>query len=326
VQNLLVLGSANIAHTLTVSGDAVFDDNVTISHDLDVLGDLTVAGTSTFTTLEAGNVDINGDLTVTGNTTFEGDVTIDENLYVKQTLHAQELSIVGFLNVGGDVTFHKELTVEGDVVIEGDLTVLGGATVNGRFDIVHGPLGFPYNGTEETVNPTTQARTPYTDLVASYGEFVVSFAPVTDALGQWYDLTLSGFTLNFLEPGLNAPHVYRLETISIVNILVGSPPVSEFVQSYRYEVGDIIFLKGPSNIDKLVTLWDFQDILSAVGATQDGNIYNGRSIVTEAMSIFTEILHSDEIVMYMYSPRPGIGALPTGTVIQEDPVEWVKLM
>jgi len=293
---------------------------VSVTHDLDVLGNLTVTGPSFFTTIEADDATITGDLTVIGNTTFEGDVTIDGNLFVHQTLHAAELSIAGFLNVFGDVTFHQELTVEGNVVITGDLSVNGDATVNGRFDIIHGPLGFPYNGTSDVVDPVIGSRIPYTDLEASYPEFVVNFAPTTDAEGQWYDLQLSGYTLNFLEPGLNAPQVYRMETIVIVNIN------DTFVPSYRYEVGDIIFLKGPSNIDKLVTLWDFQDILAAVGPTRNGNIYNGRSIVTEAMSIFTEILHSDEIVMYMYSPRPGIGALATGTVLQNDPVEWVKLM
>jgi len=319
--DLWVFGSANIAKFLNVTGDSLFNGDVHITGDLTVDGNFTVHGPSDLANVTADNVDILGDLSVVGGTTLNGDVWMHGDLHVRETLFVGDLPVQGEFDISGSTTLHSDLTVQGSVIIGGDLSVKGDAIFDGRVDITCGPLGFPYNGT----NPVPDAddnRVPYTDPTEAYPKFVVEFAPSTDVDGRWYELNLSGFTLNFLEPGKIAPNVYRFETIEWIST---SATTRSLV--YAYEVGDIIFVKGPSDINKLVMLWDFEDIIDAVGPTDDGNLYLGRSIVSEAMSLNSEVVNSDEILMFMYSPRPGIGANINGqTVVQNKPVEWVKIM
>jgi len=323
-QNLIVLGFANINRSLTIQEDAVFEGDVTINGDLHINGSLTVDDDAIFNNLIADDVHILGDLSVDNATTFGDDVSVAGDLTVDDTLYAHNLNISGNLETSGSVFFNQSVTVGGDASISGTLSVGGDTTVEGRLEIVHGPLSFPYNGTEPTIDAQAFTRLPYPNPEESYPEFVIVFANLTEVEGRWYDLQLTGYTLNFLEPQQRAPHVYFLWTFALEN-----PNGNNVVFKYRYEVGDVILLKGPSDIEKIVTLWDFEDVLAAVGPTRPGNIYNGRSIVTESMSMFAEVLNSDEIVLYMYSPRPKIGPNANGagqSVLQDSPVEWVKFM
>ena len=89
-------------------------------------------------------------------------------------------------------------------------------------------------------------------------------------------------------------------------------------------MGDIIILKGSSDLSKVIGFWDFEDLLNIIGPNPDGNLYNGRDLVSVALNLFTEHLYSDALFMYMYSPRANVGLLPD-VQLQAKFVDWVKL-
>jgi len=261
---------------------------------------------------------------VEGDATFLQSPNIDGNLTVLGLISVGNFSlgvITGISEVTGDSSIVGNLTVLGSATFWEDLTVTQDTTVNGRLDILEGPLSFSYPGLldQPLVGPDF-IRTPNPNLTECCSEYLVNFAPVGSPAGQVYDLLLTGYTLNILNPGLSGVFVYRMETFASNGTDV----------LYSYEVGDIILLRGSPVLSTSIVILDFEDVLKDAIGTDDGNIYNGRDLVTEAMGSFARILQSDEIFLYMYSPRPGIGrnagSNPPGSqVIQDAPVEWVRI-
>jgi len=329
-ENLEIEGSTNIELAgLQVNGSIFFDgpgNSVVISGSLTIDGGLSVSGFG-----DLGNVVVTkgadfDHLTVDGNSTFLQSPIIDGDLTVLGLLSVGNFSlgaIQNITNVNGTATVTGELTVLGSSSFEQDLSVAMDMTVNGRFDILHGPLGFRFPGVNLTalVGPSPDnIRQPNPNLELCCSEYLVNFAPLNSAPGSVYSLNLTGYTLNILNPALSGVLVYAMKTILFA-------PGGGLV--YSYQVGDIIMLRGSPVLSTSIVILDFEDVLRSGFAGIEGNIYNGRDLVTEAMSSFARILQSDEIFLYMYSPRPGVGiqaAAPGGPpVLQESPVEWVRI-
>jgi len=358
---LSVIGSATIDgqltadHNVSFSNDLTVIGDLTIDHNLDILGDsninltgLHVNGSVFFNGLDTsvvidGTLDVAGDLTgnkanvsrviVTGNSTFDNLVVTGNSSFAGSPIIDGDLTVLGLLSVGnfslgaienitdvlGTTTITGELTVDGSAEFDQDLSVVHDMTVVGRFDVNHGPFGFRYPGVylNAIVGPSpSNIRQPNLDLESCCSEYLVNFAPVGSPLGSIYSLNLTGYTLNILNPELSGVLVYYMNTILFdATTLV-----------YSYSVGDIIMLKGSPVLSTSIVILDFEDVLRSGFGGAEGNIYNGRDLVTEAMSSFARILQSDEIFLYMYSPRPNVGfQAGTPPVLQSAPVEWVRI-
>jgi hypothetical protein len=96
-------GSNIISGTPTFSGEALFQQDVTLSQNLDV----------------TGNVGIGGTFIVQGAAEFKNDVTVDQNLDVLSNI------IVGF-----DLTVGDNLTVEGNTQLQGTAEFQSNSTFN----------------------------------------------------------------------------------------------------------------------------------------------------------------------------------------------------
>jgi len=242
------------------------------------------------------------------DTFFNGNVHLDKNLTVGNFSFA---AVNGTVFINGSTTITGDLTIAGDWLIEKNLIVDGSYTVDQRMDIDCGPLSFRYPGASELVGPSPQdIRAPVVNLTTCCAEYLVNFAPLSDSgSGLIYDVYLTGYTLNIFNPQLSGVAVYLLYTQQF----------NGTEQVYSYEVGDLIFIKGSPVLSTTILLLDFEDVERLLPAVVDGNIYNGRDLVSEAMSSFTRILNSDEIFLYMYSPRPN------GAELQNTPIEWVRV-
>eukprot|EP01088_Endostelium_zonatum_P000936 TRINITY_DN1120_c0_g1_i2.p1 TRINITY_DN1120_c0_g1~~TRINITY_DN1120_c0_g1_i2.p1 ORF type:complete len:4518 (-),score=1169.84 TRINITY_DN1120_c0_g1_i2:41-12142(-) len=214
---------------------------------------------------------------------------------------SQNATFTGKSLYKSDLTVNGTLTVEKNIVFETSTNSFG----LGRFQevTVAQSVSAPVLNVTDSVNSKSVAAQ------GAFGVdngFKVHFASEAEEAQNLYAVKLSGYTLNFLEPGRREVRVYRFETMFVdVNGGMG----------YRYEVGDVVFVVGPKEAGKSVKILDWEEARSE---GKEGNVFNGRSSAMVKAGRFTEELKGGEIVMYMYSPRSQM----TG---QESPVEWVKV-
>jgi len=341
-------GYVKLGNELYVEGKATIHGDISGGSDLEILGDSSLFG-FLFVEDDAcvlqnlnvhGLTSLGGDLHVYNSSTFDGPVLINNELFVTEntTLHETtirgDLLVTGILSIlngtkifsdvsiAGDVSIGGHLSVEHDVTVMKDFYVTHDSSLGGRVAIPNGPLSFPYPyfnwHTGDAQNLTDASCVPLENSTVPCLDYVIVFAVTGQApafaAGDFFALKLKGKTFAQLEPGLELPYVYRIET-SWTN---GEG------QTGNYEVGDIIILKGPSDLSKLIGFWDFEDLVNIIGPNPDGNLYNNRDLVSVTLNLFIEHLYSDSLFMYMYSPRYEIGLLPD-VQIQSSSVDWVKL-
>ncbi|KAL6072603.1 hypothetical protein QOT17_005424 [Balamuthia mandrillaris] len=335
LNTLTTSGSTSLGADLSVHGLITAENDVTIEQDLYVElttylnGPLTVDATSTFTEDATFNLDITVTDTAFVTLVHATDVSVTDDLTVDSVSFLTELTVSGtslfedvvtidsILTVTGDSHLEQDVDIGGDLDVEGvthlhdDLSVDGDVSLGGRLDIWHGPLSFRYPGVDSASGDVVfPLPDPYVVRFGAAGTFVP---------GTFFELELNGRSFMQLEPEIELPYISRFE-------VSGTDPLGA---AYSYEVGDIILVKGSADLSKVIAIWDFEDLINILGPGEGGNIYNSRSFLSVSLNLFTEHLYSDQIFMYMYSPRPLTG-LPTAVNvdavgIQEAPVEWVKL-
>jgi len=144
-------------------------------------------------------------------------------------------------------------------------------------------IGFPYNGA--TNNTITQQQERYSNPVPGCcTQYTITYDAASESI------TLSGFTLNILNPSADGSTLVRFDVTG-------------------YTVGDVVLIKGSPNPDYTIVLSDYSD----PGNTDTANIYNGRSALTGFRGNSARTLDSDEVFMYMYSPSQGRS------------VEWIRI-
>eukprot|EP01090_Pellita_catalonica_P005315 TRINITY_DN1525_c0_g1_i1.p1 TRINITY_DN1525_c0_g1~~TRINITY_DN1525_c0_g1_i1.p1 ORF type:complete len:2049 (-),score=417.28 TRINITY_DN1525_c0_g1_i1:349-6495(-) len=314
--DLHVKHSVSVAEELWVEDFVSLKDSLSVAGDIDILGDLLIECELTTTVLDIeGNATVAGNLLVENRTHILGDLSIKEYTTIDYgefesgkfngTANISDISVIG------EALFRDDLTVCGDTTVDS-------VTFDGRVQVSCGPLSFRFNGAADEIGATPHEwREPNRNLTECCSDYLVVFAPATSNGNQFYSLLLTGFTLNILMPELEVTRVYRMETLAYD----GS---SQLI--YRYEVGDVIILRGSPDLNKHVELVDYQQVVGSVAAAGGGNIYNGRSIAGVQMADLSRVLDSDELFIYMYSPRVQIASDVNGTpFVQDYPVEWTRI-
>eukprot|EP01088_Endostelium_zonatum_P017984 TRINITY_DN5580_c0_g2_i1.p1 TRINITY_DN5580_c0_g2~~TRINITY_DN5580_c0_g2_i1.p1 ORF type:complete len:2809 (+),score=612.65 TRINITY_DN5580_c0_g2_i1:1924-10350(+) len=326
VSELNATKNAVVSGELSVSKNLVVTRNVVLA-DTSVAGQMNLESMARVGVFSAQNVEVAETMTVSkavhlpGALIAQGPASMDSlstsslvasSASLNHVVFEQDLSVQGKLSVS-KIVANGLITAANTTGFKtgfesNSLTVQDAAVEEANISgfLRTQKLSFPYAGIDASGKVTPSS---------SYSSYVVHFAPETDSSEvKMYSIALSGYTLNFLEPGKTVVGVHRFETVSY------GPTGSDVV--YRYEIGDIILVKGSSELKKVVNLWDFEDVMTTGGAT-NGNLYMGRGLATESLSLYTEALNSDEIAMFMYSPRSSVGANGRS---QDTPVEWVKIL
>jgi hypothetical protein len=147
-------------------GKITFFNDASFNSALDVGGNVTVAGTSTFTT-GTGNVTINGDVSFNSDASFNGDVTItstgtfttgtgDVALNGDVTVASgKDITMsggstfttgTGNVYINGDVSFNNNATFGGDVSFNSDVSFNGDVTITSTGKFTTGTGAVALNG------------------------------------------------------------------------------------------------------------------------------------------------------------------------------------
>eukprot|EP01088_Endostelium_zonatum_P021074 TRINITY_DN808_c0_g1_i2.p1 TRINITY_DN808_c0_g1~~TRINITY_DN808_c0_g1_i2.p1 ORF type:complete len:4516 (+),score=1214.48 TRINITY_DN808_c0_g1_i2:57-13604(+) len=339
-----VAGKANVrtnfvvAQDLTVSGNLAHPSSITLGQTIFANGAALSADSLAANTIRAGLSQLKGSVLVNGTLQGPSSNTTDTvvgSLTANSHAVVQELSAVS-------ATFTQSSTISGDVKVAGHLNAahLQYQDLSGDFEIANttttfaGSVVVAQNGaatktlsttTLNTANKLTTSglalsyngaastsgvahRQPKKDLTECCLQYLVNFASASA-----HALSMTGYTLNILNPVQANSVVYRFETAG----------TSAAGLVYRYDVGDIIIVKGSPNEGHNVVIYDHQDAINTLKGDEQGrgNIYNGRNLVSQALGSFNRILNSDEVFLYMYSPRVNAGSING----QKVAVEWVRV-
>jgi hypothetical protein len=198
------------------------------------------------------------------------------------------------------------LSLAQDLTVNADVSVTGELVLDGRLELTKKPLSFPYPGLNAGL-PVNLLDAVAADSASPLAYYLYAFAIAgqdLSATSDYYELALPGGAFYQLEPvDLDLPMVHRISTTN-------------------YQVGDIIMLKGSSE-DKIIAFWDFEDMVNVIASGLVGNLYNGRDMSTASVNFYTEYLYSDDVFIYMYSPRTRVGV--AGSTVQTQSIDWVLL-
>jgi len=122
------VGNALIDGTVTVTGTAIFKDDVSVSGALNVAGNTSIGGTL----VNTGAGTFSSTVTVVGKGTFKDDVSVSGGLGVKGNVSVEgNTSLGGTLGVAGAGTFTSKTEFKDDVSVSGNLDVAGNVSVGG---------------------------------------------------------------------------------------------------------------------------------------------------------------------------------------------------
>jgi cytoskeletal protein CcmA (bactofilin family) len=125
--NTTLVGDAQ--QTLDIQGNSIFEGQVLMRNNLDVVGSIkiggslslpaiTVGGSSTF-----GQIHVNDQLSVSGNTTMQGSLTVQKSLSVAGS--------ASFASVSASIINATNLQLNGDFVVRRHINVSGGTPSRG---------------------------------------------------------------------------------------------------------------------------------------------------------------------------------------------------
>ena len=150
-----ILSDLTVHDNLVVSGTSVLSGDTSILSDLTVQDNLVVSGTSVL----SGSTNILSDLTVhdnlvvSGTSVLSGDTDILSDLTVQDNLVVSGTGILsGDTSILSDLTVHDNLIVSGTSVLSGDVHVHGDLTVDGNTFLSGGVNGTIYIGNSSTDN------------------------------------------------------------------------------------------------------------------------------------------------------------------------------
>lgn len=242
-------GSLNTSNNLSVGGNAILNNMVTIIKDLSLNGNLTVDGKTTFsdiiTLLKSiiinGDLSLNGNLSVNGNSTVITQGTTDNSTKIATTAYVQnqgyaklaganftgDVSLNSSLTVVGDVSLNKRLFIASDVSLNSNLFVNGITTINDK-TIMMGDASLNsnlmvqqqiYENGVSLINKYATLESPtFTGTVNGISKSMVGLSNVDNTADIYKPISTATQVALGLKSNIASPTFTGIATIPIVNV------------------------------------------------------------------------------------------------------------
>ena len=118
------LNASKITFECPIVMSEITIDNLTVTNDVSVGGELSVNGNTSLT----GNLDVNGDTSLTGNLDVNGNTTV-VNIYISNANIDGNLEVKGDGEIEGNFKVESDTNLEGNVYIDGNTIITANLTV-----------------------------------------------------------------------------------------------------------------------------------------------------------------------------------------------------
>lgn len=312
--NASVLGNLTVAGVTTYTGGEVYEDNLT------VCGTLTVGGLSRFASAVSvsGPLTVSGALTVSSASRFANAVSVSGPLTVSGAVSVNgPLTVSGAsrftstVDISGAGRFASAVSVSGAVSVAGVSTFTGAVSVSGGFSL-SGPIALAGAGVGAAGQVLTSQGSATPTWTATAGGNFLPVSPVSVAAPT--AVTISGTTLTFTTAA-DAVSAFRIQNTQSTKY----PLVAD-----RYGLrmstmsGDAAVFNSISG-SYMPTYFIYNGTASGASLNlPDPSSYTGISLTIKSQSTQPAALVSSKI-LFVGEIMPGIGAsknLGTGVIYQ----------